>query len=249
MISKVQMKFIRSLHLRKFREKEGLFIAEGVKIVEELLGSEFELKSLFATDSWQEPPGVSVERITDAELNQISLLESPNKVLAVAHLPEPMLPNDFLDTGPVLVLDGIQDPGNFGTILRTCDWFGFTRVICLPGTVEPFSPKVVQASMGSVFRVRCLHAVHNEAIELLQSNGYALLAAVPDGTPAGPVRFQEKTALILGSESAGITASLLESCDLRIAVPRAGSSGAESLNVATAASILCYLYQANRAVG
>jgi TrmH family RNA methyltransferase len=240
MLSKNQEKFVRSLHRKKSRDEHGLFIAEGPRVVGELLGSGWEVVSLYATAEWAAPVARNHERITNNELKRISLLEAPQQVLALAR--KPALPSleEARPAGPLLVLDRIGDPGNLGTILRTADWFGMGGLVFLPGTVDPFNPKAVQASMGSLFRAKSL-AGDDESPAKLKALGYTLFAADTDGEPAGLIEWPDKSAIVLGSEPGGISEELLRQADRRVAIPRAASSKAESLNVASAAAVLCYL--------
>ena len=150
-ITKNQFKIITRLSQKKYREKEGLFIAEGVKVVEELLNSSLEPYAIFATDSSN--LSISNDKITpisEVELQKISNLKSPNKVLGLFKIPDE---KPLQNSGLIVALDAINDPGNLGTIIRLCDWFGVTQLICGKGTVDCYNQKVVQASMGSLTRV------------------------------------------------------------------------------------------------
>jgi len=246
MISKSRISFIRSLHAKKFRDREGLFIAEGVKVVQALFDSDYRVEEVYATPAWEGRSPVEVVSVTERELERISLLDTPNRVLAVARIPEPRP----VDKGPaaplVLVLDRIRDPGNMGSILRVADWFGAGRVFCLPGTVEPFNPKAVQASMGSLFHVECRQDDENVVLAYLAHHGYAIHATALDGEPAGALPADGPVALVLGNEADGVSEALLHAADRRITIPSASTSRADSLNVAAAASILCFLYATGR---
>ena len=160
MPSKSEIKFIRSLHQKKFREAENSFIAEGVKVVEELLLSEINISKIFSTNKYAE----QIERsnrnlknkiviVSDDELKKISALTTPNQVLAVAEIPDSKINFDGMTTSLTLALDGVSDPGNLGTIIRTAHWFGIENIICSENCVDAFNPKVVQAAMGSLFFV------------------------------------------------------------------------------------------------
>ncbi|WP_455169333.1 TrmH family RNA methyltransferase, partial [Aegicerativicinus sediminis] len=147
MLSKSQQKLINSLQNKKYRKKNGLFVVEGVKGVSEFLNSKYILHELFSTEDLFSLPFVD---ITETDLNKISFLQSPNKVLGLFQIPEP---KNILDLGLIVALDNVRDPGNLGTIIRLCDWFGVKQLICNEGTVDCYNPKVVQATMGSLTRV------------------------------------------------------------------------------------------------
>ncbi len=242
MLSRVRLKFIRSLHVKKFRDREKLFIVEGMKLFDELLSSGWRIHSVYTTN-----PGHSVSRaetvtVSEQELGQISMLETPNRVLAIVHMP-PEVPADSMhDTPLVLVLDGIRDPGNMGAIMRSADWFGIRDLVLLPGTVEPFNPKVVQASMGSLFRVRCRFTGAGDLVGWMKHTGRPLYGAATDGDDIGTMKLPFRAALALGNESDGLSPLVSAAAKRLVAVPRPDTAGAESLNVAMAASILCYKY-------
>ena len=156
MLSKNQIRFIRSLKKKKFRQTHQLFLAEGIKVVEELINSSFVIHKLYATESYSNPNKVSdIEMISEKELQLISDFSSPNQVMGIFEIPTP---NDLNAQGITVVLDEINDPGNLGTIIRLCDWFGVNQLVCSQNTVDCFNQKVVQASMGSLTRVS-LHYV------------------------------------------------------------------------------------------
>ncbi len=222
MLSQSTIKKIRSLHKKKFRKDFGEFIVEGSKAVNELLNSDYEVISHYATES---VPGVIL--ITENELKKISALQAPNKTLAVAKIP-----SSNLDTGKSsLILDGIRDPGNLGTIIRLADWYGIEQVVCSTDAAECFNPKVVQASMGSLFRIK---VVYTDLKAYLSSSRLKTYAAVMDGDESTAPRHHFN--LILGSESHGIRDGLDLMADHRVTIGKKGV--AESLNVGVAAGIL-----------
>ena len=161
MISKNQIKYIRQLEMKKFRSREGLFVAEGPKVVEDLL-RRYDAKAIYATEEWNPSPGVSlssVERITVDELRRISFLQHPQQVLALFPIPKSDSSSSIskLTSSLSLALDGIQDPGNLGTIIRIADWFGIDTIYCSEDTADAYNPKVVQATMGSLARVNIIY--------------------------------------------------------------------------------------------
>jgi TrmH family RNA methyltransferase len=248
MLSRSQSKLIASLRLGKFRTEEGLFVVEGVKMVGELLASSFEIRTIFATEAWiagkHLPPDrylVDIEEISETELEKISVLNTPNQVLAVAVIKACKTP-DFSGDEWVLALDQIRDPGNMGTIIRTADWFGINRIVASTGTVDLWNPKVVQASMGSIFRMP-VHYV--ELADYLQKAGQFTLVygAFMDGSPIGTVRLNNQGIMVIGNESHGITPQIEALVTKKITIPSAipGDDGrAESLNASLATAILCY---------
>jgi len=248
MLSKNRQKLVNSLRLLKFRQEEGLFIAEGVKVVDELLKSNFQIHQIFATPEWilaHHIPAnrylVEIVEITQAELEKISTLGTPNQVLAIAFVPAKISIPDI--TGEwALLLDQIRDPGNLGTIIRTADWFGINRIIAANNTVDVWNPKVVQASMGSVFRMPVHYA---EAEEFLSaySGRIPVYGTLLEGEPLGKLPLNPGGIVVVGNESHGISDKLIPFITTRITIPAAmaGSGGrAESLNASIAAAILCY---------
>ncbi|MFH1120298.1 MAG: RNA methyltransferase [Bacteroidota bacterium] len=248
MLTRNQNKLITSLRLQKYRNEEGLFIAEGVKLVDELLGSKFTIHQIFATSEWIDAGHIPQNRylveifdISQAELERISALGTPNQVLAVAQIPAAVPVPDI--TGEwVLLLDQLRDPGNLGTIIRTADWFGINRIIAAFNSVEVWNPKVVQSSMGSVFRM----PVHYTDIR-------SFLAEVPEqipvygtlleGEPISKVQFKHGGIVIIGNESHGISEQIKPFITNKVTIASAtkGMSGkAESLNASIASAILCY---------
>jgi len=180
-----QIRFIKSLHQKKFRDQNRLFIAEGPKIIDELLESDWKIRTLAGSEQFFESResyltegSVGVIHTNSKELERISLLKSPNDVIALVEYPEkyPDVPSG--NKGLILVLDGIQDPGNMGTIIRTADWFGISQVICSPDTVDLFNPKVVQASMGSFTRV---NITYQPPEEWIRQAGIPTYGAAMDG--------------------------------------------------------------------
>lgn len=224
MLSTSHIKKIKSLHQKKFRKEYGLFLAEGEKIVGELIRSDLEIVEMYATMEFQ---GAQV--ITNKELTRISSLKNPNKVLAVARIPG-FVANP---SGSAILLDGVNDPGNLGTIIRIADWYGIDQVICSPDCADCYNPKVVQATMGSLFRVKL---VYTDLEAYLSNSDLDSYAAVMNGdliqSPAPSNGFN----LIMGSESHGIRQDLDQLADHRVTINRVGV--AESLNVGVATGII-----------
>mgnify|MGYP001289309300 CR=1 FL=1 len=248
MISRNQFKLVNSLRLQKFRLEEGLFIAEGVKLVDELLASKFQISQIFATAAWindrhipQNRYLVEIIEISQAELERLSSLSTPNQVIALAKLPVASTIPDI--TGEwVLALDQIRDPGNLGTIIRTADWFGFNRIIAAHGSVDMWNPKVVQASMGSVFRM----PVHYSDISVFLSTlsgKITVYGTLLEGESLMDARFGNGGVVVIGNESHGISETIKPFITTKITIPAASSGSvgrAESLNASIATAIICY---------
>lgn len=234
MLSKNDIKFITSLTQKKYRIQEGVFIAEGVKLVSEMIQSHFEVHQLFATSDFKTEINDSfITRVSELELKKISQQVSPNEVVGLFKIPVQKTP-DY--KGFILVLDGIQDPGNLGTIIRLCDWFGVSKLVCSPDTVDCFNPKVVQSTMGSLARV----AVYYTDLEnYLQRASSPVFLSLLDGKNVYQMDFPEEGILVMGNEAKGISNHLKKAEFQSITIPRFGeNSKAESLNVAMATAIL-----------
>lgn len=234
MVSKNQIKLISSLHQKKFRQLNQLFIAEGEKVIQELLDACFELQNIYTTKPVFK--GVSDEKIveiTDAELKKISALTVPNNCLAIFKIPET---KPFKDKGLVLALDRIRDPGNLGTMIRICDWFGISQVLCSLDTVDLYNPKVVQATMGSIARVNCIYI---DLLSVLEKSTLPVFGTFMDGEAIYTMDLPKEGIIVMGNEANGISAVLENHIQHKIAIPRFGAlQKTESLNVATATAII-----------
>ena len=233
-ITKNQLKFIKGLSFKKNRINHKCFVVEGEKSILELLASDFEIIDLYATHSWNTKTDlVEITQITNNELIRISSLKSPNKVLAVVKIPIVKLENKG---GVTLVLDSINDPGNLGTIIRLCDWFGVQQIICSKDTVDIYNTKVIQASMGSVFRV---NLVYTNIKDYLQKVNTPIYGAFMDGSNIKEMKFPKDIHLILGNESNGVSKEVASLITNKIAIKSIGFK-TESLNVAMATAIFLY---------
>lgn len=245
MLSQNQSKHIRSLHHKKFRESEQLFLVEGDKMVSELLTGQYaDITQLFAEESWLKQNRsllarlkAPVTEVSFQELERISTMVTPNQVLAVVQMQRPLLNPNLPEQRMCFYLDGIQDPGNLGTILRIADWFGIPAVYCSADTADFYNPKVVQSSMGAIFRVPGWRL---DVEELIQHNpGLPVLGAVMDGENALKTRLlPSQGILVIGNEGNGIRPTCERLLTHRISIPRHPNGGAESLNAAVAAGIL-----------
>ena len=203
MLSRNQIKFIKSLKQKKFRLQQQLFVVEGEKLVNEFLNSDWEIEQIYATKEWQGEGG-AVE-ITTKELERISFLKTPNKVLAIVKIP---LKESVASENLVLALDAVKDPGNLGAIIRLADWFGVQNILCSEDCVEMYNPKVVQASMGSIIRVQVQYVDLKSTLESMDD--YQVYAAVIDGENMFSIKKSEKIIVLMGSESHGVSQDLLK---------------------------------------
>jgi RNA methyltransferase, TrmH family len=235
MITKLQVKYIQSLGQKKIRDEEGVFIAEGPKIINELLTQGPALLQLFATEEWllQQPEAIkaTAHLVTHNELERLSHLSAPNQVLGI--FKKPSWPTATNKTGFTVVLDGIQDPGNMGTIIRIADWFGIQHILCSQDCADAFAPKVVQSTMGGIVRVQ----INYESLtDLLLNQPLPIFAAALNGQPLTDIKPVKQGYLVIGNESKGIRENIMQLCTHKITIP--GRGGAESLNAAVAAGII-----------
>jgi TrmH family RNA methyltransferase len=240
MIAKAEVKYIQSLAHKKFREEERLFVVEGVKMVQELMEEKpLAIKKIFAIDAWIRqhasslPPAIDVQLLEDFELEKISTLQSANQVLALVQIPQPPI-SGFVPKGITVVLDQVQDPGNLGTIIRSCDWFGVENIICSTDTVDAYNPKVVQSAKGSLLRPNLYYTALEEFLSLIPT--MPIYAAVLDGEPIGKAVYEMPCLLLIGNESKGLSASIRAYATKAITIPRKGK--AESLNAGVATAVI-----------
>ena len=233
MVVKSQIKFIKNLQQKKYRTQNKLFVVEGIKTVRELLNSSLKVYKVYVTDSTVlELEGDFVEVISDGELKKMSGLSTPNKVLGVFHIPVPG-PLDFSDW--VIALDDVRDPGNLGTIIRLCDWFGVKTLLCSSNSVDSYNPKVLQATMGSISRV---NIVYGDLQRILSNSEVPVYGAFMDGTEVYKEKFPKKGILVMGNEANGVSEAIEALIGKKISIPQFGPKTTESLNVATATAIL-----------
>ena len=234
MVSKNQIKLITSLQQKKYRKQEQLFFAEGVKVVQELLHSNFELQDLFTTkQDFLTVPKNKVHAISEAELKKISALTTPNTCLAVFKIPKV---KEMVEKELIVALDDVRDPGNLGTIIRLCDWFGIETLFCSEESVDIYNPKVVQATMGSISRV---NVVYGNLETFLSQTKLPVFGTFMDGKNIYQEDLPKEGIIIMGNEANGISTSVEKLVSERIAIPRFGNlQVTESLNVATATAII-----------
>jgi RNA methyltransferase, TrmH family len=240
MISKAQIGLIKSLAQKKYRIQYNVFFVEGIKLVNELLISEFKLHSLYGLKEWIENnPEIAtkhadkINTVTEKELNQISSLTTPNQVIALFKIPEKQEIN-LKDKDIILCLESIRDPGNMGTIIRIADWYGITNIICSIDCVDIYNPKVVQATMGSIARIKTYYVDLKSFINELA--GFYTYATVLSGDDLHKDKIKFPAAIIIGNESQGLSKEIEAICNHTISIPKYGE--AESLNAAIATAII-----------
>lgn len=244
MLSKAQIKHIQALRRKKQRYSEGLYIAEGNKIVQELLDNNSPVTQIFALGSWiihnqatLDQSEINYTEVNDKDLKRISTLTTPNEVLAIVTIPTQVSITE--SNGLTLILDGVSDPGNMGTIIRTADWFGIKQILCSQDCVDIYNPKVVQATMGSIARINVSYIDLDE--HLSKQKGMPILGMVLNGDDLYQNPLPEKGYLIVGSESHGISNEVLNLITQGLTIPNYGK--AESLNAGMACGIVLSHYR------
>jgi len=234
MLSKNQIKLITSLQQKKYRFANQLFFAEGIKVIQELVESNFELVNLYTTlDDFKNVTNAKKAIISDSDLKKISALASPNTCLAVFKIPAE---KKIIETGLILALDSIRDPGNLGTILRLCDWFGIEQLICSKDAVDIYNPKVVQATMGSIARVNVNYI---DLGSFISQTNLPVFGTFMDGNNIYKEELPQEGIIIMGNEANGISPEIEKLIKNRLTIPRFGTiQKTESLNVATATAIV-----------
>jgi TrmH family RNA methyltransferase len=251
LLSRSEERLIRALHRRKEREAEGLFLAEGVRVVEELLASGLEIRlavvspALDASERGRHllaelGQRTAVRQVDDRTLTALAGTQTPQGLLAVARTPRTRLAElEIPAAATILILDGVQDPGNFGTLVRTADALGAAALITLPGTVDPWNAKSVRATAGAAFRIPIVEGEVDTLLGWLREQGFTIYGAAAGGVDASQAEFANRAALIVGNEGAGLSPAARNAADALLAVPI--EPHAESLNVAVAAGILLFL--------
>ena len=247
MISKNQIKYVHQLELKKFRKQEGLFIAEGHKVVGDLIKAGYAPKQLFATAEWTAAnPAVDAIEVIPDELSKLSLQQHPQQVLALFPIPTNNISLLAPSSGAFamhqrlsLLLDNVQDPGNLGTIIRIADWFGIDTIYCSEGTVDAWNPKVVQSTMGSIARV---HIIYIDPMKLFDSlpNDFPVYGTFLDGENIYTQELSQHGLIVMGNEGNGISDAVRARISRRLLIPdfHRGDT-ADSLNVAIATAITC----------
>lgn len=252
MLSIKRKKLISSLTHKKYREKHGLFILEGDKVVRDALEQDeinlLKIEEVYATDEWiqslpelPEQTSKIVHEASPEDLEAVSSMVTAPGVIALARISEPEFKTSLLKEEYTLVLDSIRDPGNLGTILRTADWFGFQHVICSPDCVDVYNPKVVQASMGAILRISVYHEVLADIISDFKRMRIRLFGTSLAGSNVFDAYIKKPAAIVFGNESKGVSPEILKMVDEQIMIPGTTEThaGSESLNVASSLAIIC----------
>ena len=242
MLSKNKIKYIHSLELKKNRKKEGVFVAEGHKLVGDLL-PHFHCRLILATTTWlEEHPDIQADEIieiTPEELVKASLLKTPQEVLAIFEQPQYDYTTDVIKDSLCLALDDIQDPGNLGTIIRLADWFGIEHIFCSQGTVDVYNSKVIQATMGALARVKVHYCNLPELISSLKD--VPVYGTFLDGENIYDKPLSENGLIIMGNEGNGVSKEVSQLINNKLYIPNypTGRTTSESLNVAIATAVVC----------
>jgi RNA methyltransferase, TrmH family len=251
MLTKNRIKHLASLSLKKYRESEGLFLAEGDKIVSEMLlaeDSHLQPVELFATEEYLNKfkstlTGLLITPVTPLELKKISVLSAPNKAVLLLKTPSFKPEPDIISNALTLALEDIRDPGNLGTIIRSADWFGIRDIFCSHGSVDAFNPKTIQSTMGAISRVRVHYTDLSKEISFYKSEyNLDIIGAMLDGIEIGNKAFSERAMIVFGNESHGISPSIGKLLTEAVKIPSFYPEGesSESLNVASSVAIMCW---------
>ena len=231
MVGKNQIRFLKSLALKKNRIKYNKIVVEGTKTIKEFIDSKYKLDQLYSLDS-KKINNFKPEIITKSQLKSISSQKTPNGTLAVFNIAD----KSIQDSSFYVVLDNISDPGNLGTIIRTCEWFGINQIICSNNSVDCYNPKVIQSSMGSLSRV---NIIYTDILKFLQSKNLPIYAADIEGQKIGKSKISDKCIWLFGSESHGISQKIKKLVDISFTIPKYNQDvKTESLNLATSLAII-----------
>ncbi len=249
MLSKNNIKYIRSLKLNKFRQKYNNFVVEGDKIVQEMLQDDnIEIENIYALPAWIETMDNLLKfhkekliAVNQKELKKISFLKTPNKVLVIARMLSKNIDLEEVSNGFSIYLDGIQDPGNMGTIVRIADWFGISTIFCSANTVTLYNAKVLQATMGAFMRVKVIELTFKELI--VKFPDLPVYGTVLGGENIFKAKLERKGIIVIGNEAKGISEEVLQQLNYKISIPSEAKNGAESLNAAVATGIVCAIFK------
>jgi len=245
-LSHNECKQLASLKMKKYRSQQKLFLIEGEKLVEEAFRSDMTVKAIIVLDSWWQEhsrniAGITCLTATAQQIKQLSLMVTPPPMLAVVHTPNYPLEVQSLQHKITIALENIQDPGNLGTIIRIADWFGIENVVCSHESVEAFNPKVIQSSMGSIFRVKVHYTDLKQFFKETGTMHIPLVGTFLEGENLYTAHLPTSGILVMGNESKGISDGLAKHIEKRVTIPSINASQvhAESLNVAMATAIVC----------
>ncbi len=232
-LTKNDIKLIKSLKHRKHRVENNLFVIEGLKIINEFINSDWEVKKIFLTNDTDLKTNLNLNYISNSDLKRISFLKTPNKILALVKIPK-LIKN--IKGKLIIALDGVQDPGNLGSIIRLADWFGVSNILCSKNCVDVYNPKVVQSTMGSILRVSVNYV--NLIKEIQNLSKYKLFSSVLDGRNINDIDINGNSIILFGNESKGISEELISLSKNKISIPKLSSSKINSLNVSNACAIV-----------
>ena len=236
MISKNNIKFVHQLEQKKYRRKEGLFVAEGPKVVGDLIAAGFKPRMLLAVNEWiQQKRITTAQEVTEDELRKLSFLQHPQQVLGIFEMPAQSQQNALSDNELYLALDGVQDPGNLGTIIRLADWFGIQTIYCSEDTADVWNPKVIQATMGSIARI---NVVYTDLQKLIDHTKMPVYGTLLDGQDIYAQELTSNGIIVMGNEGNGISPEIRKLITNKLLIPKF-QEGPESLNVAIATAITC----------
>jgi TrmH family RNA methyltransferase len=248
MITKNDIKFIQSLKQTKFRKENKMFVVEGNKLVSELLASDIKVENILVTDTWLEKfPGMaaslkSYEIVNSKQMEQMSSMVTPPGIIATAHTPSYNINPKEAENEIILALDGINDPGNLGTMIRTADWFGINKIVCSQDCADAWQAKTIQSTMGSIFRIQIIETDLKEFLSKTQNlnkSATPIYGALMEGENIFKKKIEKKNGvIIIGSESHGIRENVLSLVTSPIHIPRGNGSQTESLNASAAAAII-----------
>jgi len=243
MISKKNVKFINSLRIKKFRNENNLFIAEGERLISEIIESQLRVKTIYYSSNWSSNiMGFDFEcvEISNDEMKKISGLTTPSKLLAVVNIPNYSISDCKIDNSLALALDDIQDPGNLGTIIRLADWFGVDSILCSNNTVDAYSPKVVQACMGAISRVKIIYCDLESVLQGTKKINLPVYGTFMEGSNIYNENLPKNGIIVMGNEGNGISKGIEKLITKKIHIPSFASNRTtvESLNVAMATAIV-----------
>ncbi|MDR1197739.1 MAG: RNA methyltransferase [Prevotellaceae bacterium] len=241
MLGKAKIKQIKSLEYKKFRDEFGLFVAEGEKLVSEILQSNLQIDSLFCLPGTILPNhNIQANVISESEMKRISFLKTPSAAFVTAKIPDRKINISHIGDSLSLVLDGVQDPGNLGTIIRLCDWFGIQNIVCSLKTADCFSPKAVQATMGAICRINVFYVEPDDFFNNIDKN-ISIYGTFLDGENIYDAKLSQQGLIIMGSEGKGISPETEKHVNQKLCIPCFSDSAtkSESLNVSVATAIVC----------
>lgn len=252
MLTKKQLKLFTSLQKKKYRTEHNLFIAEGEKIVLDLLKNGVKANTILCTPKWLEEhidfsKKQEVIECDNTIIKKISSLSTPSEIIGIFQMPDYQTDKDYISGNLSLVLDDIQDPGNMGTIIRTADWFGIKNIFCSKGTVDVFNPKTIQATMGAIAKVNIIYCELEELIKEYQSNDFPVYGTFLEGENIYSGNLSNKGFIVMGNEGKGISDNISAIISHKINIPpyNMSDTASESLNVAIATSIICSEFRKN----